>query len=148
MLKKVLIAVGILAVVGVIVVGVAGYGIFSTVQTKFEEHKPELRQYITMTVDEQNAYVEKNLDYILDAVVKDATDDKQKQLYEKIKAAPDAKAAGIELGRAILATAILSSDELTENLKDEVKSKFEKESESLNTRLDKYKSILENYGAK
>lgn len=145
MLKKVLIGIGIVVVLGVVIMSLLGYGAVKMASDKFEEHKPELRQYISMTVDEQNAYVEKNLDSLLSQVIKDSNNAEDQANFEKLKNAPDAKAAGIELGRSILAMAILSSDELTAELQDNVKAKFQKEFDELNTRVDNWTKIADKY---
>ncbi len=145
MKKKILIGVGIVIVLGMVVVSLMGYEFFKMASDKFEEHKPELRQYITMTVDEQNIYIEKNLDKIMSWFANNTEDDINKENFEKAKAAPDAKAAGIELGRAIIATAILSSDDLKENLKADIKEKFQKESDELEMRWDNWTKIVDKY---
>ena len=145
MMRKVLIGVGILIVVGMVIISLMGYEFFKVVNDKFDEHKPELRQYITMTVDEQNSYVEKNLDNIMSWLVKNADTEDNQVNFEKIKSSPDAKAAGIELGRAMIATAILSSDDLAADLKADMKEKFQKEADELQARMDTWTKITDKY---
>lgn len=145
MLKKILIGVGIVIILGMIGVSFMGYKFFKMANDKFEEHKPELRQYITMTVEDQNTYVEKNLDNIMGWLAENSEGKEKQAGLEKLKNAPDAKAAGIELGRSIVAMAILNSDELAAELEADIKEKFKKESEEFEARLDSWTKIADKY---
>lgn len=145
MLKKILIGVGILAVLGVIFIVGAGYYAMNKI---IEEKEPEFRKYITMTTEEQNSYVENNLDFLLSAVIQDAKTDEEKATFEKIKADPEVKKSGVELGRAILAKMILSSDVIVSELNEETKSKLQAESEEVSKRFEIYSNIMEKYDTK
>lgn len=145
MLKKILIGVGVVIILGMVAVSLMGYEFFKMASDKFDEHKPELRQYITMTVEDQNAYVEKNLDNIMGWLAENSEEKENQANLEKLKNAPDVKAAGIEVGRAIVAMAILNSEDLAAELKDDLKEKFKKESEELSARLDSWTKIAEKY---
>ena len=145
MAKKILIVVGILAVIGMIIVGVAGYGVVKVIDEKLKEKEPEFRKYVTMTIEEQNAYVEKNLDFLINTIIQDAKNDNEKETFEKIKADPSAKQAGIEFGRSIISKLILSSDAITSGLNEETKSKLQTEADAMSTRFDAYSKVLEKY---
>lgn len=144
-MKKILIGVGILLVIGAIIVSVAGYKVFQAVDEKMTEKEPEIRQYITMTVEEQNAYVEKNLEDFLDMAAKGSENAQDKEAYNKVKADPEAKAVGVEAGRAIIASWIVNSESLQADLNEELKAKFQKEADDLSNRMDKYSKVLEKY---
>ena len=146
-MKKILVGVGIFFVIAIAIFGFLSYETVSLVQEKFEAHKPELKQYITMNIDEQNAYVEKNLDFLIETM-KNNANDKDKKAWEQIKNSPEAKAAGIEVGRSIIAMAITSSEDLSANLQSDIKSKFEKEAKELEARFDKFSKIAETYEKK
>ena len=145
MLKKILIGVGILAVLGVAFFALAGY---YTINETIKEKEPEFRKYMNMTVEEQNAYVENNLNFLISAVIKDAKTADEKEIFEKIKADPVARQAGIELGRAIMAKLILASDAIVSDLKEDAKSKLSAESDKISERFDTYSKILEKYDVK
>lgn len=145
MLKKILIVVGIIVVIGAVIIGFIGYNSVQVVNEKLKAHEPEFREYITMTADQQNAYVEKNLELLLSTMIQDADDDKNKELFKKIQADPDAKAAGIEFGRAIVAKVIMSTDEIVNDLKDDAKNKLQAEADTFTERLDKYSDVLKKY---
>ena len=148
MLKKVLIVVGILAVIGVIIVGVAGYGVVKVVDEGIKEKEPEFRQYVKMTVEEQNKYVETHLDSIISGAVKDSKEESSKATFEKIQNDPEAKKIGIECGRAIIASLILSSDAIVADLNEDAKSKLKADADKMSDSMDKYVKILEKYSEK
>lgn len=145
MKKKILIVLGILGVVGIIFFALISYVFVQGVNEKIKDKEPEFRKYLTMTVEEQNSYVENNLDSLMSTVIKDAKTQEDKDAAEKIKKDPEAKKAGMELGRSIVAKMILSSDAIVADLKEDEKSKLNAESEKFSDRFDSYLKILEKY---
>lgn len=145
MMKKVLIVVGILVAIGAVIIGVASYGVVKVVDEAIKEKEPEFRQYISMNVEQQNAYVEKNLDFLLESAIKDSKKIEEKENLEKVKADPEARKAGMELGRSIIASLILSSDSIVKDLNAEEKSKLRAESDNMSARMEKYFTILDKY---
>ncbi len=147
MLKKILIGVGILAVLAVIVLGVVANKVVGRFEEVLKEKDPEFRQYITMTAGEQNAYVEKNLDNFLQLLSENtkADDEQTKKLFENMKTDPEVRAAGIELGRSIIASYILKSESLSKNLPEDAKEKFQQEESQFDARLDKYNESMKKY---
>ena len=68
MLKKVLIGIGVLVIL-LAAFGIGGMMFLKNkIETKLAEKEPEFRQYITMTAEEQNAYVEKNFFEFFDSI--------------------------------------------------------------------------------
>lgn len=145
MLKKILIGVGVLAIIAIAIFSFIGYQTVKTVDEKLKTHEPEFREYVTMTADQQNAYVEKNLELLLGTMIQDADDDKKRELFKKIQSDPDAKSAGIEFGRAIVAKVIMSTEEITKDLKDDAKNKLQSEADKFTERLEKYSDVLKKY---
>lgn len=159
MLKKILIGIGILLVIIAAVFGYATYKVVDIANQKIEDMEPEFRQYLAMDTDAQNAYIETNLnkfwtvDDFKDAsadVQKDAAEVErimkeeaaQRELTEKIKADPEARAAGIAFGRSLIASLILDSDKIVADLTDTQKADLKREADQFEARLDAYGNIL------
>ncbi|MBR5913544.1 MAG: hypothetical protein IKZ58_04215 [Selenomonadaceae bacterium] len=149
--KKILVVLGIFAFVAIVTLGVTTCGVMKIADDWIKEKEPELRQYVQMTEDEQNAYVEKNRDELLRRIKVYAeknpenTSPEQKETWKKIVEDPEVKAAGLQLGRSIVALLISSSDNITKDLSAEDKAKYEKEANELQERTDIYTKLLEKY---
>ena len=141
MLKKFLIAVGILAVLGIIGIVFVGNKIDSALKAK----EPEFRQYLTMTVEEQNAYVEKNIDSFLQMMMQKA-DEKGQAAFDKIKNEPEIHEAAINFGRSIVAGFIMASEPIVKDMAEDVKAQIKAEADEIESRGDKYTKLLEKYG--
>lgn len=142
MLKKLLIVVAIL-----VVIAFGGLGYFANkLDTVIKEHDPEFRQYITMTLEEQNAYVEKNLgDFISYMMKLQGNEANTAQILEKLKSDPEAFKAGIDMGRAVVASFILANEDILKDLSAEVHNKLQEESSQLEARQNKYNEFLKKY---
>ena len=140
MLKKILIAVGILAVLGIVGIVFVGNKIDSAIKAR----EPEFRQYVTMTVEEQNAYVEKNIESFMQMISKEA-DTQGRAVIEKIKTDPELKTAAIDLGRSIVATFILANEDILKDLSTEVHNSLKSEAEQMDSRNNRFHDIIEKY---
>lgn len=140
MLKKFLMAVGVLAIIAVVAMVV----IFNKFDSAIQEKVPEFRQYVTMTTEDQNTYVEKNIDNFLMqfGFVGDTAEEKAD--YQEIKNNPEIRAALIDLGRSMVATLIVSSEVYNE-LDNETKAKIKTESDQRNMRHAKLNDVLKKY---
>ena len=147
MLKKILIVAGILLVIGAILIGVAGYQVVKVADDFYQAREPELRQYVTMSVEEQNAYVEKNLTEFLTAAINNSDVEEDKKIWNQIKDNPETKAIGIEFGRSLVANVIIASDSIIADVKDDVKEKLQKEAEQFEARSNKLSQALEKIKA-
>lgn len=149
MLKKILLAIlAILAVVG----AVALYSTYKVVDTSIKLKEPQLRQYVQMDEAAQNKYIVDNYVEIMDGmdINKDGTPEQKAELelFKQMNNDPNVKQALIEMGRSLMATAVLMSDNVTNELSAEDKTKYERERDQLTTRLENYNKLLEAQGVK
>ncbi len=145
MLKKILIVVGILAVLVVAAFSLVVFEASSKLDKAFKDKEPEFRQYVTMSVDDQNAYVEKNLQEILAVFIGSAQNTKDKEYWENVQADPDAQIAGIALGRSIIAGYILDANSLADALNDENRKWLKADEDAAEARANKYAEFLKKY---
>ena len=149
MWKKVL-----LTIVAVLVAGgaVMLYGTYKAVDEAVKSKEPQLRQYVQMDAAAQDKYIVDNFTELLNGadLNKDGKPE-DKETLERFKQAntnPEIQKALVELGRSFLASAALMSESITKDMSADVKDKYQKESDQLETRLDKYSKLLEAAGFK
>ena len=140
--------IGALVLVAIVVLGVTMCGVKQVADEKLKEKEPQLRQYVQMTEVDQNTYVEKNMNELFTTIIGELKDDKEisKENLQKLESDPEAKEAGIQLGRSIVAMLIISSDNIVKDLIPADKDKYTKESDELSNRLDAYHVFLRKYG--
>ncbi|MBQ3725714.1 MAG: hypothetical protein II902_01450 [Selenomonadaceae bacterium] len=148
MIKKILIGLVILsAIVGVISVGLMGYGTYKVADEVIKAQEPKLRHYIQLDEAAQNKYILENVDELLAKVDLDKDgkpEDKEKiEILRKLNTQPDIQNALVDLGRSFMATGVMISDPIVKDLSADVKAKYEKESEQLEARLDKYSKLID-----
>ncbi|MBR6713602.1 MAG: hypothetical protein IKI76_11510 [Selenomonadaceae bacterium] len=149
MWKKVLLVIlVILAIIGAFTI----YGSYKVVDNAIQAKEPQLRQYVQMDEAAQNKYLIDNYLEIMDGVDinKDGTPEEKAELelLKQVNTAPDVKQALIEMCRSLMATAVLMSDNVTNELSASDKAKYQQERSQLETRLDKYGKLLEAAGMK
>ena len=151
MAKKILAIIGAIFVVTLVVLGVTTCGVMKIADNWAKEKEPEMRQYVKMSTEDQNAYVEKNMNDLFTKLniygekhPEDFTAE-EKENWKKAENAPDAKAAGIQLGRSLVAMFIVSYDPIMNDLSAEDKARYEKEAEEVDARTDAYLKILDKY---
>ena len=137
MIKKAL-----LTIVAILIAGGAMmlYGTYKAADDFVAKNEPQLRQYAQMTEAEQDTYVIEHADEILLQAEANAKpeDRADTELLIKIKDDPAVQKALADLGRAIMAVAILHSETVAQDLNDTLKAKFEAEKSQLKSRLEKY----------
>ena len=142
MLKKI-----ILTVIAVLVAGGALmiYGTYKAADDFVQKNEPQLRQYVQLDEAAQNAYILEHADEIISQATAEAKPEEKAEadLIEKTKSDPEVQKAVVNLGRAIMAAAILHSEPLVKDLNDALKEKFQKEKNELTSRLEKYADALE-----
>ena len=148
MIKKILIGLVILsAIVGVISVGLMGYGTYKVADEVIKAQEPKLRHYIQLDEAAQNKYILENVDEILVEMDLDKDgkpEDKEKiQRLRKLHAEPKIQSALIDLCRSFMAMGVMISDPIVKDLSADVKAKYEKESDQLEARLDKYSQLVD-----
>ena len=149
MWKKVL-----LTIVAILVAGFAVmlYGTYKVVDTALQAKEPQLRQYMRLDEAAQNKYIVDNFTELLEGadLDKDGTpeDKEQLELLKKANTNPEIQQALADVGRSLMAEAILMSDAITKDMSADVKAKYQKESEQFETRADKYSKLLEAAGIK
>lgn len=145
MLKKILIVVGILAVLVIVAFGMVVFEADSRIEQALKSHEPEFRQYVTMSVEDQNAYIEKNLSEIMKAFISKSDEENAKIFWEKVQNDPDATTAGIELGRSLIAAYILDAKSMKDVLTDEISAKLKVDEDAMEPRASRYAEILKKY---
>ena len=146
MIKKILLGV---VVLGVIAVALMGYGTYKVTDDFLKEKEPQLRQYIQLDETAQNKYVLEHVGELLSAMKIDLDKDgkpEDKESLEKLmkaNAQPEIQNALAEAGRSVMATAIMMSEPIVKDLSADVKAKYEKESEQMEARFDKYSKLVE-----
>lgn len=147
MIKKILIGVLILAVLGVAAFALLGYGTYKVVDEAVKEREPQFRQYLQMDTDAQNQYVLQNIEDLLSKIDidkdgKPETKEKWERL-QKLNSQPEIQNALINVGRSLTARFILFSDPIVNDMDLETKTKYENEANEFDLRLDKYTKLVE-----
>jgi phosphoribosylanthranilate isomerase len=118
------------------------------IESKLQEKEPEFRQYVTMTTEEQNAYVKKNLDEFFILIAQFSGDEDEEEIKATLKELdnyPEISQAGIEWGRSCVASFILWNENIVKDLSADVLNKLKTEQAELNLRNAKYKAVIEKY---
>ena len=131
----------ILSVTGIFV-------LFYKMDNDFKKMEPEFRQYLEMTVVEQNAYVEKNMNHLYREYILNYATEQQKADFEKLNKTPEVRIAAINWGRSVIANLILFSKPITKDLSVEAMAQLQAEANQRSSRADKYKKLLEKYDTK
>ena len=144
MMKKILIAV---VVLGVVAVAVIGFGTYKVADKVLKDKEPQLRQYIQLDEDAQNKYIIDNFDELLSNVDLDKDgepeDKEELERFKELNSQPDIQKALIQVGRSVIATGIIMSDSIVNDMSDDLKAKYQKESEELDSRADRYNKLIE-----
>lgn len=147
MIKKIL-----LTIVAILVAGGAMmlYGTYKAADDFVAKNEPQLRQYAQMDEAAQNQYVVEHADELLSQAAVNAKPEEKADVafLNRIKDDPAVQKAVADLGRAIMAAAILHSDAIAQDLNDTLKAKFAQEKSELTNRLEKYGEALEAAEAK
>ena len=143
MIKKIL-----LTIVAVFVAGAALsiYGMYMAADDVIKTSEPQLREYVQMDEPAQNKYVLDHADELLAQAALETDDPEDKQtlnLLSEIKNDPAVQKATTELGRAILAAAVLHSEAIVKDMNAQLKAKFEQEKSELTDRLAKYSDVVD-----
>ena len=153
MLKKILMVIGVLAILGVIAVVGGTYYFGNKIASEIEKREPEFRQYVTMTTEEQNAYVLKNVDEIFISTLEffgesGANSAEVKELLNEMDRDPEILQAKINWGRAMVATFIIDNENIRKDLSAENLQKFQAEKDEFEVRQLEYKKLTEAYKLK
>ena len=142
MLKKILMFIGLLAVLGIGAMMFLG----NKIETKLAEKEPEFRQYVTMTTEQQNAYVEKNFFEFFGAITDYSTKEEQvKAALEKMKTDPEGLKIAIDMGRSMVAQLILNNENILKDLSAEVHNSLQAEAAEGDSRAEKFKTYMDKY---
>lgn len=111
------------------------------IDKNIKDLEPELKIYVTMNLNEQNIYVENNLEKILKmgALYFDIEPEK---VMEKIKQDENLKNVSIELGRSVIARMIMSSENLSEVLSETNKKILNEDYDKMIDRLHEIFNII------
>ena len=142
MLKKILMFIGLLAVLGIGAMMFLG----NKIETKLAEKEPEFRQYVTMTTEQQNAYVEKNFFEFFGAITDYSTKEEQvKAALEKMKTDPEGLKIAIDMGRSMVAELILKNENILKDLSADVHNSLQAEANEGDSRAEKFKTYMNKY---
>ena len=147
MIKKILLTIVVLLLAGGALVI---YGTYKAANEVLQEQEPQLRQYMQMSDAEKNDYILKHAAELIASAAADATPEEREdmELMERTKDDPAVQKALIDLGRALMAKAIMHSDALVNEMNETLKAKYKSESDNLTTALEKYGDVLEAAKAK
>ena len=144
MIKKILLGVVIL---GVIAFAVIGYGTYKVADEALKDREPQLRQYLQLDETAQNQYILENIDELLSKVDLDKDgkpEDKENfARLKELNSQPEIQKALIDTGRAVIATGIMLSEPIVNDMSAEVKAKYQAESDEFEARIDKYSKLIE-----
>lgn len=142
MIKKILLTIVVLLIVGG---ALMIYGTYKVANEVLKEQEPMLRQYVQMTEEEQNKYILEHADEIITKAVANAKPEEKAdvELVEVTKNDPAVKKALVDLGRALLAMAVMHSEPIVKDINADLKAKFQQEEDDLTNRLEKYSTALE-----
>ncbi|MBR4903812.1 MAG: hypothetical protein IKZ53_04005 [Selenomonadaceae bacterium] len=150
MVKKILIGVLILGILGVAAFALLGYGTYKVVDEAIKEREPQLRQYLQMDTDAQNQYVLNNIEEILSKVDLDKDgkpDDKEQwEKFKQLNSQPEIQNAMINAGRSFLASIIMLSEPIVNDMTPEIKKQYENEADEFEKRCDIYSKLLKDAG--
>jgi len=142
--KKLLIAVGILAALGI---GLMGYGVWKVSDVYEQKIQPDMQRYVQMTKEEQDKYVISHMEDLMKSLKSDDTDEKTKLVSEAIEKDPASRQAAIEVGRSLCAVLLSASDDITSKLTAADKAKYEEEGKALDARGKAFDKAVEDYAA-
>ena len=145
MIKRILFtAIAVLVAGGAMMI----YGTYKAADDFVKTNEPQLRQYAQMDEAAQNQYISEHADEILaqaQASTSATPDEKADiNLMAQIKNDPAVRKAVEDLGRAIMAAAILHSEPIVNDMNEQLKAKFRQEKEHLTDRLEKYADALQH----
>ena len=144
MVKKILIGI---VVLGVIAVALIGFGTYKVADEALKEKEPQLRQYMQLDEDAQNKYVVEHFDELLSNVDLDKDgkpEDKEKiERLKELNKQPDIQKALADVGRSVIANAIMFSEPIVKEMSPDIKAKYQKEADAFDARADKYSKLLE-----
>lgn len=150
-MKKVFVIIGGIVLMIAIILGVTTCGILHVADEYIKEKEPEIRQYVQMNVTEQNTYIEKHMDEIFMSVskeIKPEDKDIDKETLEKKKNDPELREAGIQLGRSLMASFAMGSENISKELSADDKTKYQTEADDLEPRIEAYGNIMKKYEKK
>jgi len=144
MIKKILLG---LVVLGAIGIAIMGYSTYKVADEFLKEKEPQLRQYIQLDEAAQNKYILDNVNELfmkVDLDKDDKPEDKEnlKRLM-KLNEQPEIQNAFVNVGRSVLAGAILHSDSIVKDMSADFKAKYQKEADEFEARADKYSKLVE-----
>ena len=153
MLKKILMVIGALTIIGVIVLVGGTYYVGNNITDELEKREPEFRQYVIMTTEEQNAYVSKNVDafYNLISSLAGESDEELAEfqtVMKQLDSDPEIFQAKVNWGRSIVATFILANENITKDLSADVLQKLQDEKNEKDAHYLEYKKLINEYKLK
>ena len=150
-MKKVFMIIGGIVLVFAIILGVTTCGVLHVADEWSKEKEPEVRQYLQMTEADQNVYIEKHMDELFMSIsddIKPDDEDIDKETLDKMKNDPELRDAGIKLGRSLIATFAMNSENLSKELNADDKTKYKAEADDLDSRIETYGNIMKKYEKK
>ena len=146
-------AIGALTIIGVIVVVGGAYYAGNKITSEIEKHEPEFRQYVTMTTEEQNAYVSKTINELYSTIlplagVEDKEMAEMQTVMKQLDNNPEILQAKINWGRSAVAMLIVDNPNITKDLSADVLQKLQDEKNQYDVRQLEYKKLINEYKLK
>ena len=144
MIKKILLG---LVILGVIAFAIIGYGTYKVADKALKDYEPQLRQYLQMDEAAQDKYVLNNIDELLSEIDLDKDgkpeDKEDLERLKELNTRPEIQKALGEVGRSLMALMIMASEPIVKDMTSELQAKYQKESDALEVRIDKYSKLIE-----
>ncbi|MBQ7516303.1 MAG: hypothetical protein IJS96_08485 [Schwartzia sp.] len=138
--KKLLIAVVVLVLIGV---GFVTYGLFQVGKVYTEKIEPDMKRYVQMTPKDQDEYVLSKLADLYGLIYAKDQSGQGDAVRKAISSDPAIRLAGIEWGRAVCASIVKDSKDITANLTDAEKANYKREAENLEEKGERFRQALE-----
>ena len=138
--KKVVIGLGVL---GVLLIGILGYGIMKVSDSVTQKLEPDMQQYVKMSTEEQNQYVLQHMDQFMATLRAHDTKNEEAATFDAVHNDPAVRQAGLEWGRSLCAIVVVNSNSISSELDPAEKAKYEKEADEQDQRGDKFTAELD-----
>ena len=140
--KKILIGVFVLAVVAV---GVTGFGLFKGYQAYKEKIEPDMKRYVTMTQQEQDAYVMSKMGDFCDFLYQRQSSDEKRSRLEAMENDPAVRRAALVWGRGICAAIIKDNWSISSTLSAADRAKYEREADDLDDKGERMQKEMQRF---
>lgn len=135
--------IGAFLLLDILFVGFIGFDIFKTHQMYTEKIEPDMKRYATMTQQEQDQYFMSKLGVIYSLFYRmDDSAEEVGAVLDAMQNDPAVRQASLTWGRALCATIINDSKDISATLSAADREKFEKEADDLDDKGERFRKEL------